>query len=69
MPLTVRCLIALAFLPLLYGCSSTGYYSQLLTGQWHVLQAREPVAKVVADPQRDPVLRQHLARSQAARTF
>ena len=69
MPLTFRCLLALALLPLLNGCSSTGYYSQLLTGQWHVLQAREPVAKVVADPQRDPVLRQHLARSQAARTF
>jgi predicted aminopeptidase len=69
MSLTFRCLLALALLPLLNGCSSTGYYSQLLTGQWHVLQAREPVAKVVADPQRDPVLRQHLARSQAARTF
>ena len=69
MPLTLRCLFALVMSVLLTGCSSTRYYSQLLTGQWQLLQARESVAKVVADPQRDPALREHLAKSQAARTF
>lgn len=65
MPLITRCLLTLVLLALLNGC----YYTQLVTGQMHVLQAREPVAKVVDDPERDPVLREHLAKSQAARTF
>ncbi|MDU1662323.1 MAG: aminopeptidase, partial [Stenotrophomonas maltophilia] len=45
------------------------YYSQLASGQWQLLQAREPVAKVIADPTRPQVLREHLAQSQKARTF
>ena len=69
MPPITRCLLILVVLALLNGCSSARYYSQLVTGQLQLLQAREPVAKVVADPQRDPVLREHLAKSQAARTF
>ena len=69
MPLITRCLLTLVMLALLNGCSSARYYSQLVTGQLQLLQAREPVAKVVADPKRDPVLREHLAKSQAARTF
>lgn len=51
------------------GCSSLSYYQQLAAGQWRLLQAREPVADVVADPSRDPVLRQHLAQAQQARRF
>ena len=51
------------------GCSSVSYYSQLASGQWQLLQAREPVAKVIADPTRPQVLREHLAQSQKARTF
>lgn len=54
---------------LLGGCSSLSYYQQLAAGQWHLLQAREPVADVIADPARDPKLRQHLAQSQQARRF
>lgn len=54
---------------LLNGCSSVGYYSQLAMGQWRLLQAREPVADILADPGRDAKLRQHLASSQQARTF
>ena len=34
---------------LLSGCSSVSYYGQLASGQWQLLQAREPVAKVIAD--------------------
>jgi predicted aminopeptidase len=54
---------------LLSGCSSVGYYSQLAVGQVQLLQAREPVSKVIADPSRPQVLRDHLAQSQKARTF
>ena len=65
----VRCLLAIALIPLINGCSSAAYYAQLADGQWQLLQARKPVAKVIADPQPPPALREHLARAQAARTF
>ncbi|MGJ7516539.1 aminopeptidase [Pseudomonas baetica] len=54
---------------LLNGCSSVSYYSQLASGQWQLLRAREPVSSVIADPHRDQKLRMHLAQSQRARTF
>ncbi|MNF40071.1 hypothetical protein D3C76_137850 [compost metagenome] len=62
-------LVPLLLILLLNGCSSISYYSQLASGQWMLLQAREPVASIIADPQRNPKLRAHLARSQQARTF
>ncbi|MBV6751589.1 aminopeptidase [Pseudomonas chlororaphis] len=58
-----------AVLLLLGGCSSINYYSQLAGGQLSLLRAREPVAEVIADPTRDPKLREHLAQSQQARVF
>lgn len=67
-PLT-RCLFAIVLVPLLNGCSSAAYYSQLADGQWQILKARTPVATVIADPQQPPALREHLAKAQAARTF
>lgn len=63
-----RSLPALVFL-LLGGCSSVNYYDQLVSGQLHLLAAREPVEDVIADPGRDPKLRQRLAQAQLARTF
>ena len=54
---------------LLSGCSSLSYYTQLASGQLALLRAREPVAEVIADPQRDPKLRDHLLKSQQARAF
>ena len=54
---------------LLNGCSSISYYSQLASGQLQLLRAREPVVRVIADPQRDEKLRAHLTQSQRARTF
>lgn len=53
----------------LNGCSSFDYYAHLVGGQLELLRHREPVATVVADPARDPVLRQRLAHAQAARRF
>ncbi|WLH12911.1 aminopeptidase [Pseudomonas hefeiensis] len=54
---------------LLNGCASVGYYGQLASGQLRLLQAREPIDQVIADPARDPTLRAHLAQARAARTF
>ncbi|NBB08681.1 aminopeptidase [Pseudomonas sp. SLFW] len=54
---------------LLSGCSSLSYYTQLAGGQLALLRAREPVAAVIADPQRDPKLRDRLRTSQQAREF
>jgi predicted aminopeptidase len=54
---------------LLNGCSSVSYYSQLASGQLQLLRAREPVAKVIADPNRDATLRAHLTQAQKARDF
>ncbi|MCQ4270522.1 aminopeptidase [Pseudomonas kuykendallii] len=63
---------ALRWVPLLLclalsGCSS--YYGQLLQGQLQVLRQREPIDAVLADPARDPHLRQRLALAQQARRF
>ncbi len=54
---------------LLSGCSSLSYYDQLVSGQFQLLRAREPVEDVIADQTRDPKLRQRLAFSQQARDF
>jgi predicted aminopeptidase len=51
----------------LNGCAS--YYGQLLQGQVQLLRQREPIAALLADPARDPRLRQRLALSQQARRF
>jgi predicted aminopeptidase len=54
---------------LLSGCSSLSYYTQLASGQLALLRAREPLSDVIADPQRDPKLRDRLLKSQQARAF
>jgi len=61
--------LSVVFLLALGGCSSISYYDQLVTGQLHLLAAREPVQDVIADPTRDPKLRQRLAQAQLAREF
>ncbi|WP_253417374.1 aminopeptidase [Pseudomonas sp. GGS8] len=65
----LRILFPGVILLLLNGCSSVSYYGQLASGQLHLLWAREPVASVIADPDRDRQLRARLAQSQKARTF
>ncbi len=54
---------------LLNGCTSAGYYSQLVGGQLRLLQAREPIDQVIADPARDAQLKAHLTQARKARTF
>ena len=69
MKLRIRCLLAIAVVLLLSGCSSVRYYSQLASGQWQLLNSREPVDALIADPQQPNALRQQLTQAQAARTF
>ncbi|MDD1977401.1 MULTISPECIES: aminopeptidase [Pseudomonas] len=64
-----RCLVPVLALGLLNGCSSVNYYGQLASGQLQLLQARKPVAELVADPSTAPKLRQHLLQAEQARAF
>lgn len=54
---------------LLTGCSTLDYYAHLGQGQWQLLQAREPIERLLADPATDPQLARRLALSQKARDF
>ncbi|AXP06325.1 aminopeptidase [Pseudomonas fluorescens] len=54
---------------LLNGCTSASYYSQLVGGQLRLLQAREPIDQIIADPARDTQLKTHLAQAREARAF
>ncbi len=54
---------------LLTGCATVSYYSHVLRGGLAVLQAREPIADILADPARDATLKTRLLGVQAARRF
>jgi predicted aminopeptidase len=60
---------ALLCCALLGGCSTIGYYGQLAAGQKALMRAREPIARIVADPSRDPGLRQRLQKVADARRW
>lgn len=53
----------------LSGCATLDYYAHLGQGQWQLLQARQPVARLLADPATDPQLARRLALAQQARDF
>lgn len=53
----------------LSGCTELAYYRQAAAGQWDLLQARRPVAEVLADPATAPNVRQRLETAQALRAF
>ncbi|RRV25313.1 aminopeptidase [Pseudomonas sp. o96-267] len=54
---------------LLGGCSTLDYYAHLGQGQWQLLQARQPVERLVSNPATDPDLARRLTLSQQARDF
>ena len=54
---------------LLISCADLAYYRQAAAGQWHLLQARQPVVEVLANPTTSPELRQRLETAQQLRTF
>ena len=63
-----RALLSAAACTLLCGCV-TPYLMQAAAGQWHVLHARVPIEKLLADPHTPPALRTRLAAVRAAREF
>jgi len=54
---------------LLGGCSTTSYLLQAASGEYHVMHAREPIERVLADPHTPPDLRARLLLVQQARAF
>ena len=58
-----------AIVPLLAGCGSFGYYLQSIDGQMTLLQARRPIAQVIADPATPPPLKAKLERVLEIRDF
>ena len=64
-----RRVLALLALLSLTACSTVSYYSHVLRGGYAVLQSREPIDKILADPTRDAALKARLLGVQAARRF
>lgn len=63
-----RCAVPLLAL-LLGGCSTLDYYAHLGQGQWQLLQARQPIERLLHNPATDPDLARRLTLSQQARDF
>jgi predicted aminopeptidase len=59
---------AIAALPLC-ACSTVSYYAHLAHGEGALLTARQPIARVLADPGADAQLKQRLQLAQQARAF
>lgn len=51
------------------GCTSIGYYTQAVNGQWSLLMARQPIDDLLADPATDELLKQALETAVAVREF
>src|ERR1700753_1223482 len=64
----LRVLLVITLLATLPGCG-TMYLAQAAGGQIHVLNARKPIDKVVADPKTPDPLRARLVEVRAARAF
>ena len=54
---------------MLTGCADLAYYRQAAQGQWRLLQARQPVAEILADSATPVELRHRLIMAQALRAF
>lgn len=56
-------------LAMLAGCTGLAYYGQSVTGHLDLMQRREPIPKLLANPSTDPQLRERLARVLSMREF
>lgn len=65
----LRICFTLATLAALSGCASLGYVGQAADGEWQLLHARRPIARVIANPATTPVLRTRLQLVQDVRRF
>lgn len=66
--LVLACVAAVLVGCLLTGCS-VSYYSQAIGGHLKLMNAREPIAKILADEEADPELKQKLQTLIDARQF
>ncbi len=53
----------------LTGCSTVGYYSQIVSGHMRIVLGKRPVAEVVSDETVDDVIKHRLQVAQKARQF
>ena len=53
----------------LTGCQTIQYYSQAINGQHRILQRRQPISKITADPNSPEILRQRLTFIMDVRAF
>lgn len=53
----------------LSACSTIGYYGHVARGEYSLLAARRPIARVVADPATDAALKARLELAEQARAF
>ena len=53
----------------LTGCQTVRYYNQAISGQHRILQSRQPISKIAADPNSSEILRQRLTFIMNARAF
>ena len=51
------------------GCESIRYYSHVASGQLSIINHRQPIKTLIADPQTDPVVKQKLERILEIREF
>ena len=65
--LIIICGLLLAFA--LAGCQTIEYYNQAISGQQRILQSRQPISQIMADPDSPEILRQRLAYLMEVRTF
>jgi predicted aminopeptidase len=54
---------------LLSACANLSYYAQSMDGQFELMERRQPIDKVMADPATPASLRDHLQLTQDARNF
>jgi predicted aminopeptidase len=70
LPVPLRGAIVMALLATLAsGCQSLGYYAHVARGHAALTAARQPIARVVADPAQPPQVREQLAELVEARRF
>jgi len=53
----------------LSACSTIGYYGHLAHGEYSMLAARQPIARMIADPTTDAALKARLELAERARAF
>lgn len=53
----------------LMGCETVQYYNQAISGQQRILQSRQPISEITADPDSPEILRQRLTYLMEVRAF